>query len=111
MATTATRIVPDPTAKGQKRKPMFMAQKAKLAAALKGWRDSLTDEDRAELKRRNREAQQARWNAMLDRERKDRLAGLKAWQGAARREACGCQGEARAVSRCGAGRRRVPTGV
>ena len=81
MASTAKGIVPDPQPSDQKRrKPMSKQHKAKLVSALEKWRASLSDEERAELKRRNREAQQARWDAMTDRERRDRLAGVKKWQ-------------------------------
>jgi hypothetical protein len=51
-----------------------------MAAALKRWRDSLTPEDRAELAERTRQTQRDRWNSMSEREKRDRLAGLKAWQ-------------------------------
>ena len=77
MATTATRIVPDRKAKGQTRKPMSKAQKAKLAAALKAWRDSLSDEDKAELRARNAEKHRERWNSMSEAERTERLAGVQ----------------------------------
>lgn len=76
--TTAKAIVPQP--KATTKKPMTKAHKAKLVSALEKWRASLSDEERAELKRRNREAQQARWDAMSDRERRNRLAGVKKWQ-------------------------------
>ena len=85
-ATTAKGILPetkgnDQPAPGQrKRKPLSRAHKAKLVSALEKWRASLSDEQRQALKERNRDAQQARWNAMSDREKRDRLAGVKAWQ-------------------------------
>jgi hypothetical protein len=79
MATTAKTIVPDTKTKGQKRKPMSKAHKAKLAASLADWRASLTDEDKAELRARTAAAHKARWDSMSERERRDRLAGVKAW--------------------------------
>lgn len=82
-ATTAKGILPDSTGKG-KRKQLSKAHKAKLVSALAKWRASLSDEDREALKERTREAQQARWNAMSEREKGDRLAGVKAWQKAQR---------------------------
>lgn len=81
MATTAKRIVPEATAKGQKRrKPLSKAHKARLVAALANWRALLTDEDKAALAERNAAAHKARWDSMSERERKARLAGVKAWQ-------------------------------
>jgi hypothetical protein len=78
MATTAKTIVPESQPKG--RKALSKAHKAKLAAALAEWRASLTEEDRAALRERNAAAHKERWNNMSERERKDRLAGVKAWQ-------------------------------
>jgi len=74
MATTAKTIVPD------KKKAQSKAHRAKLASALANWRASLTDEDRAELKARTAATHRARWDNMTEKERKARLAGVKAWQ-------------------------------
>ena len=57
---------------------MSKARKATLAAALKRWRDSLTPEAKAELAERVRQTQRQRWLNMSERERRDRLAGVKA---------------------------------
>ena len=85
MATTAKTIVPEPKAKGQKRrKPLTKSHKAKLASALADWRASLTQEDKAELRTRNAAAHKARWNSLSKREKADRLAGVRAWQAAQR---------------------------
>lgn len=85
MATTAKTIVPEPKAKGQKRrKPLSKAHKAKLASALADWRASLTDDDKAELKARNAATHKARWDNLSKREKADRLAGVRAWQAAQR---------------------------
>lgn len=81
MATTAKSIVPDTRPKGQKRrKPLSKATKAKLAAALANWRASLTDEDRAALAERTREASRVRWEGKTAKEKAAAMAGVKAWQ-------------------------------
>lgn len=74
MATTAKTIVPD------KKKPLSRAHRAKLTSALANWRASLTDAERAELKARTAATHRARWDNMTEKERKARLAGVKAWQ-------------------------------
>ena len=77
MATAPIPSVPDRARKGHPgRKPMSKATKAKLAAALKRWRDNLTAEDRAELAARSR----AKWDNLNDKERRARLAGVRAWR-------------------------------
>ena len=78
MATTAKAIVPQ--AKPTTKKPLSKAHKARLVSGLEKWRASLTDEERAELAERNRQTHRERWNNMSERERKERLAGVRAWQ-------------------------------
>ena len=81
MATTAKGIVPDPKAKGQKaRKPMSKQLKARLVAGLKEWRDGLSEEERANLAERTRQTHKERWANLTERQRHDRLAGVRAWQ-------------------------------
>ena len=87
MATTAKGILPQQAgtssagSKGSKgRRPLTKAHKAKLAAALADWRAALTDEDKAALRERNAATHKERWNNLSERERRDRLAGVKAWQ-------------------------------
>lgn len=85
MATTPTRSVADRGKQGQPaRKPLSAKTKAKLAASLDKWRAGLTPEAKAELAERNRQSHQQRWLNMSERERRDRLAGVKAWQRAQR---------------------------
>jgi hypothetical protein len=81
MATTAKPIVPESTGSGQKgRKPMTKAHKRRLVSALDQWRASLTPEQKEELRMVNKLKQKARWDNMSDRERKERLAGVRKWQ-------------------------------
>lgn len=85
MATTPSRSVPDAGKQGQPgRKPPTKAHRAEMASALAKWRASLTPEAKAKLGERIRETQQQRWLNMSERERRDRLAGVKAWQRAQR---------------------------
>jgi uncharacterized protein YhaN len=87
MATTPTPTASVPDAGKHhtpKRKALSKATKAKLAASLAAWRASLTPEAKAELRERSRRTQQERWASMSQRERRDALAGVKAWQRAQR---------------------------
>ncbi len=77
MATTPTPSVADTGKKGQR--PTTAANEA-----LAKWRASLTPEAKAEMAERIRETQRQRWLNMSERERRDALAGVKAWQRAQR---------------------------
>jgi len=57
------------------RKPLTKAQKAKMQAGLKRWRDSLTDEARAAKSAQAK----SRWAAMSKKEQAASLAGVQAW--------------------------------
>jgi hypothetical protein len=78
--TTEGSIVPDKGKQGHRRKPLSKAQKAKLAASLKRWRDSMSADERAELAERMRQRNKARWEAKSKKEKAAALAGVKAWQ-------------------------------
>ena len=77
-ASTAKAIVPQANAATKKALPK--AHTAKLLTGLELWRASLTAEDREALNERNRQTHCERWKNMSERERKDRLAGVRAWQ-------------------------------
>lgn len=79
MATTPTHSVPDA---GKQSQPGRKAptKATKMQPALAKWRAGLTPEAKAELAERIRETQRQRWLNLSERERRDRLAGVKAWQ-------------------------------